>query len=197
MNLIFATNNDHKVTELRSAVPAGLRILTLREAGIDIEIPEPHDTLQANAEEKARTIWELTGTACFSEDSGLEIDALQGAPGVHSAHYAGDRSAEKNMERVLQELAGKPGRGAQFRTVICLLLDGETRFFEGICRGSILGEPRGNGGFGYDPIFVPEGEERCFGEMSLEEKNRYSHRRKAADELVAFLNTYCQSKNIE
>ncbi|WP_460568709.1 RdgB/HAM1 family non-canonical purine NTP pyrophosphatase [Flaviaesturariibacter terrae] len=191
MDLIFATNNAHKVAELRAALPAGFRILSLQEAGIDRDIPEPYDTLEANAREKAMVIHELSGGDCFSEDTGLEVTALGGAPGVHSARYAGDdRSPSANTDKLLRELAGSPDRSARFRTIICLCLKGAYHSFEGICPGRIAGRPSGSGGFGYDPVFVPEGGDgRCFAEMTLAEKNLFSHRRKALDKLVAFLTT--------
>jgi len=193
MKLVFATNNAHKVEELRSLLPSGIRILPLKEAGIDIDIPEPHHTLKENAEEKAKVIFKLTGSNCFSEDSGLEVDALGGQPGVRSARYAGNEAgAEENISLLLRNMDGVENRSAAFRTVICLLLDGRQYYFEGTCRGRILSARRGKGGFGYDPVFVPEGEGRSFGEMSLEEKNRFSHRKKATDQLVEFLNTYLQ-----
>ena len=192
MKLIFATNNAHKVDEIRRVLPPTLQILTLREAGIDTDIPEPHPTLHENAAEKARTIHRMTGTSCFSEDSGLEVQALGGAPGVHSARYAGEeRSDGNNIARLLNELRGAPDRSARFRTVICLIWEGREYYFEGHCPGRIIEAPTGTGGFGYDPVFVPEGETRTFAEMSTEEKNRLSHRRKAADQLVTFLNTRC------
>ncbi|HEY6901425.1 MAG TPA: RdgB/HAM1 family non-canonical purine NTP pyrophosphatase [Puia sp.] len=189
MRIIFATNNAHKVEEIQAAIGNSLEIITLRQAGIDIDIPEPHDTLEANATEKSTTIHKLTGGAhCFSEDTGLEVAALDGEPGVKSARYAGeDRAFEKNIGKLLNNLAGQPDRSARFRTVISLIWNGKEYFFEGICNGRILPAPTGEGGFGYDPVFVPEGETRSFAQMSLEEKNRYSHRRKAADQLVAFL----------
>jgi XTP/dITP diphosphohydrolase len=189
MKLIFATNNQHKVEEIRAALPADFDILTLKEAGIDIDIPEPHDTLEANAKEKATTIFHMTNTSCFSEDTGLEVDALNGEPGVRSARYAGeDKSFQNNIEKLLFGLKDIETRQAQFRTVICLIVEGNIEFFEGVCTGRILETQKGNEGFGYDPIFVPDGAEKTFAEMSMEEKNQYSHRRKAVDKLVSFLN---------
>jgi XTP/dITP diphosphohydrolase len=189
MNLIFATNNQHKVDEIKAVLPSYFSIITLKEAGIDIDIPEPHDTLQDNAREKARTIYNLTGTACFSEDTGLEVEALNGEPGVKSARYAGDdRSFQKNIDKLLQNLENKEDRTARFRTVVCLITDGNEHFFEGICRGRIIAAQKGAEGFGYDPVFVPDGADKTFAEMSLEEKNLFSHRRKAIDGLVLFLN---------
>jgi XTP/dITP diphosphohydrolase len=189
MNLIFATNNAHKVDELRAVLPEGFTIQSLREAGIDKDIPEPYDTLEANAREKAAVIHELTGGDCFSEDTGLEVTALGGAPGVKSARYAGeDRSPGVNTEKLLRELAGRADRSARFRTIICLCLEGTYHLFEGICPGTIAESPSGSGGFGYDPVFIPDGGDgRSFAQMSLEEKGRFSHRRKALDKLVAFL----------
>jgi XTP/dITP diphosphohydrolase len=186
--LIFATNNVHKIEEIQAAIGQSLHIITLREAGIVVDIPEPHDTLEANATEKSSTIHRLTGKNCFSEDSGLEVQALNGEPGVNSAHYAGDqRNAEDNIHKLLRQLGTATDRRARFRTVISLVWDGHEQLFEGTCEGRILTTPIGNHGFGYDPVFVPDGETRSFAQLSMQEKNRYSHRRKAADQLVAFL----------
>jgi XTP/dITP diphosphohydrolase len=188
MKIIFATNNQHKIEEIRSALPQNFSIITLKEAGIDIEIPEPHETLQENAVEKARTIYNLTKTNCFSEDTGLEVYSLNNEPGVHSARYAGEeKSFDKNIDKLLHRLNNSSNRKARFRTVICLTLDGKEHFFEGICEGEIITERRGNQGFGYDPIFIPTGSGKTFAEMSIEEKNRFSHRKKATDKLVIFL----------
>ena len=189
MKLIFATNNQHKVEEIRHAVAENFELLTLKEAGIDIDIPEPHDTLEANASEKSWTIYNLTHTNCFSEDSGLEVIALSGEPGVKSARYAGEgRESTDNIKKVLYKLNGITDRSARFRTVISLIIDGTETIFEGICEGEILQVPRGTGGFGYDPIFVPSGADKSFGEMSLSEKQEYSHRARATRKLVTFLN---------
>lgn len=191
MKLIFATNNQHKVTELRQLITGEIDITTLLEAGIDIDIPEPYNTLEENAAGKSRTIYEMTGTNCFSEDTGLEVTALHGEPGVKSARYAGEsRSFDANIEKLLINLAGKPDRSARFRTVISLLIDGQETQFEGICEGEIITEKRGEKGFGYDPVFMPDGSSKTFAEMSLAEKARYSHRARATEKLVAFLNTY-------
>lgn len=190
MKLIFATNNQNKVQEIRSVLPKEFIIITLKEAGINVDIPEPHDTLEENAAEKARTIFEMTGNGCFSEDTGLEVKALNNEPGVHSARYAGDKkSFDDNIDKLLLKLKDIDNRDAQFRTVICLLNEGKNYFFEGICRGKITRERKGDGGFGYDPVFIPDGAEKTFGEMTMEEKNSYSHRKKATDLLVKFLNT--------
>jgi XTP/dITP diphosphohydrolase len=193
LRIVFATNNENKVKEIRTAVGENLRIVSLREAGIDIDIPEPWDTLEANATEKSSTIHRLTGDNCFSEDTGMEVAALNGEPGVHSAHYAGDdRSPDANIKKVLQKLGDNPNRNARFRTVISLIWQGKEYLFEGLCEGHILREPKGHAGFGYDPIFVPAGDTRSFAEMPPEEKNHHSHRRKAADQLVAFLRKVSQ-----
>lgn len=191
MKIIFATNNQHKVDEIRSALPENFSIISLKEAGITIDIPEPHDTLQENAAEKARTIHQLTKTNCFSEDTGLEVYSLNNEPGVHSARYAGEaKSFDKNIEKLLSKLEDSSERSARFRTVICLVLEGEEYFFEGICEGHIINEKRGEQGFGYDPIFIPTGSGKTFAEMSMDEKNSFSHRKKATDKLVVFLNNY-------
>lgn len=188
MQLIFATNNRHKIEELRSVVRGGLEIITLEEAGIDIDIPEPYNTLEQNASEKSRVIYQLTNTNCFSEDTGLEVYSLNGEPGVHSARFAGEeRSFDKNIEKLLDKLIGISDRKARFRTCISLRMDGKEFLFEGICEGRIIEEKRGNLGFGYDPVFVPDGVDKTFAEMNLEEKNKYSHRKKAMDKLVVFL----------
>ncbi len=190
MKLIFATNNQHKVDEIRSVVGNNLEIVTLQEAGIDIDIPEPYHTLEENASGKSRVIFEMTGTNCFSEDTGLEVAALNGEPGVKSARYSGnDRSFDANIEKLLINLAGKADRSARFRTVISLLIDGTETLFEGICYGQITEQRRGEQGFGYDPVFIPTGSTKTFAEMDMKEKNEFSHRKKATQKLVAFLNT--------
>lgn len=186
--LIFATNNRHKVEEMQFAIGKQVKIISLKDAGIIKEIPEPHDTLEDNAREKSRVIHDLTGKNCFSEDTGLEVEALNGEPGVKSARYAGEEgSAENNISKLLYELKDKPSKNARFRTVICLILDNKEYLFEGICNGSVVPEKRGSLGFGYDPVFVPEGSDKTFAEMDAEEKNRFSHRQKAASQLVLFL----------
>jgi XTP/dITP diphosphohydrolase len=191
LQLIFATNNQHKVEELNAAIGDKMKIISLKEAGIDIDIPEPFETLQKNASEKSRTIHQLTGENCFSEDTGLEVFALNGEPGVKSARYAGEnRSFEKNIEKLLANLDGNKNRDAQFRTVISLIIDDKEYFFEGICDGKIISEKRGENGFGYDPVFMPDGSTLTFAEMRPEEKNIYSHRKKAGDKLITFLQEY-------
>jgi XTP/dITP diphosphohydrolase len=186
--LIFATNNEHKVSEIQSLLTKDINVITLKQAGINIDIPEPYDTLQANANTKAKTIFEITKQNCFSEDTGLEIDALNGAPGVHSARYAGtDRNFNANIEKVLANLKNYENRKAQFRTVICLIWNEKEYYFEGICRGQIAEQNSGTAGFGYDPIFIPEGATKSFAEMTMDEKNSYSHRQKAVTQLFSFL----------
>lgn len=189
MDLIFATNNKHKVEEVKSVVPSSVNIITLKEAGIDIEIPEPHPTLQENAAEKGKTIFSITKKNCFSEDTGLEVFSLGGEPGVRSARYAGDEaSSQKNIEKLLARLEDKEDRTAQFRTVIYLIWRDKEYFFEGICKGEIVRAAQGVKGFGYDPVFVPEGAQKTFAEMTMDEKNSFSHRQKAVTKLVEFLN---------
>jgi XTP/dITP diphosphohydrolase len=191
MTIVFATNNQHKVDEIRAALPKDYSIISLKEAGIDIEIPEPHDTLQENAAEKARTIRRLTKSHCFSEDTGLEVYSLDNEPGVHSARYAGEEKAfDKNIDKLLSKLNGSVDRNGRFRTVICLIIGENEQFFEGICEGTIITEKRGNKGFGYDPVFVPMGSGKTFAEMTMKEKNLFSHRKKAMDKLVVFLNHF-------
>jgi len=188
MTLVFATNNENKVKEIRSMLGDHFSIITLKEAGIDIDIPEPHDTLEDNAREKSSVIFEMTGKNCFAEDTGLEIDALNGAPGVLSARYAGEQKlADDNITRVLHEMDGLENRQAHFRTVISLILNGKEYQFTGVCPGTILTERRGGKGFGYDPIFVPIGAKKTFAEMDMAEKNQYSHRGKALQQLITFL----------
>ena len=188
--IIFATNNEHKIKEIQSLVGSDFTIITLEQAGIDIDIPEPHDTLQENAYEKAITIENITNKNCFSEDTGLEIEALNGEPGVKSARYAGgDRNFQANIDKVLEKLNGITNRKAQFRTVICLLWNKEVFYFEGICKGTIAENMHGGEGFGYDPIFIPEGSSKSFAEMTMEEKNKFSHRQKAVTQLFRFLHS--------
>lgn len=198
MKLIFASNNVYKIEEIRSIIGNSFEIITLQEAGIDIDIPEPYDTIEANASAKSRFIYQFTGKSCFSDDTGLEVDALGSEPGVKSARYAGEnKSFDKNIEKLLLKLGNSRDRKARFKAVISLILEGKDFLFEGICEGKIIYLPKGNGGFGYDPLFVPDGENRTFAEMSLEEKNRHSHRRKALVKLVAFLQKWKQNHNIE
>jgi len=186
--LIFATNNQHKVDEIRSILSNEFMIISLKEAGIDIDIPEPFLTLEANASQKSRTIHELTKQNCFSEDTGLEVDSLHGEPGVKSARYAGEgKDFAANVEKLLVNMQDKEDRKARFRTVISLIWRDKEYLFEGVSEGRIVDVPKGEHGFGYDPVFVPDGGKKTFAEMELQEKNKYSHRRIATDKLVAFL----------
>ena len=189
--LIFATNNQHKVDEIRSFTGDRFNIITLKEADIDIDIPEPHDTLQANAIEKSSTIFKMVHQNVFSEDTGLEVSALNGEPGVKSARYAGtDRDFQANIDKLLFKLDGIENRNAQFRTVVSLILNGENYLFEGICEGKIIKHQQGEKGFGYDPIFIPNGSDKTFAQMTMEEKNTFSHRQKAITKLLDFLTSY-------
>lgn len=188
--IIFATNNANKVNEIRSQLGDSFNIIPLKEAGIDIDIPEPHDTLEANATEKSFTIFRLTGQPCFSEDTGLEIEAINNEPGVRSARYAGEgKDSNDNIDLVLKNMTGIVNRNARFRTVISLQLNGREHLFEGICTGKILTARDGEKGFGYDPIFVPDGADTSFARMTTNEKNTYSHRAKAVKQLIDFLKT--------
>lgn len=188
--IIFASNNKHKAGEIRAMLGGQFDIVTLKEAGIDIDIPEPHETLAENAREKSTVIHRLTGLDCFSEDTGLEVDALNGAPGVRSARYAGDEaSAEDNIRKLLVEMNGIANRTARFSTVISLILDGQEHVFEGNCEGSITEAASGNTGFGYDPIFIPAQHGKTFAELGIEVKSAISHRKKAIEKMTNFLGT--------
>ncbi len=188
IEFIFATHNPNKIVEICSLLGENMHIISLDEAGLYEDIPEPYDTIEANAGEKSSVIYRLTGKDCFSEDTGLEVDSLHGAPGVHSARYAGpQKSAGDNVALLLQNMQGKKDRRAQFRTVISLFLHGQEYQFEGISRGAITLVPSGDNGFGYDPVFIPDGSDHTFAEMDLNEKNKFSHRAKAFSKLYAFL----------
>jgi XTP/dITP diphosphohydrolase len=188
MKLVFATNNPNKLSEIRSLVPAGIEILSLRDINCNEQLPETNPTLQENALQKAQYINTHYGFNCFADDTGLEIEALGGAPGVYSARYAGeDCKAEDNMRKVLEKLKDESERTAKFRTVVALILDGEETLFEGECNGSITKTKSGVEGFGYDPIFIADGYEITFAEMSKVEKGAISHRGKAVEKLVSFL----------
>ena len=184
--IVFATNNTHKLEEVAAILGENYEVLNLREIGCEADIPETADTFAGNALQKAHYVKEHFGYDCFADDSGLEVDALDGAPGVYSARYSGGGS-EENMTKLLHNLTGKSERGAQFRTVIALLIGDDTRLFEGIVRGSIIEERRGEGGFGYDPIFMPEGYDKTFAELGSEVKNRISHRAQAVEKLADYL----------
>lgn len=189
MKLVFATNNAHKLEEIREMAGGQYEIVSLKEIGCQEEIPEEQDTLEGNALQKARFVKERYGADCFADDTGLEIAALGGEPGVRSARYAGEgHDSEANMRKVLAKMEGVDDRRARFRTVIALILDGEEHLFEGEVRGEILREKHGAEGFGYDPIFRPEGFTESFAEMSLDAKNAISHRGRATRALIRFLN---------
>jgi XTP/dITP diphosphohydrolase len=188
IELVFATNNQNKVNEIRSILKEPFQVITLIEAGIDIDIPEPHDTLEANASEKSTTIHHLTHKNCFSEDTGLEVFSINGEPGIKSARYAGDgRNFQDNIDLLLKKLQGYTDRTAQFRTVVSLIWDNQEYLFTGICKGHIIEIQKGKEGFGYDPVFVPDGSDKTFAEMGIEEKNKFSHRKKAVAQLIDFL----------
>ena len=185
--LVFATNNAHKLEEVAAILGDAYQLLSLREIGCDVDIPETAETFAGNAMLKAQFIKEHFGYDCFADDSGLEVDALNGEPGVYSARYSGGGS-DANMDKLLHNLTGKSERGAQFRTVIALLIGDDTQLFEGIVRGTIIEERRGAEGFGYDPIFVPDGYDLTFAQLGGEIKNRISHRAKAVEQLAQYLN---------
>ncbi|MBJ6109009.1 RdgB/HAM1 family non-canonical purine NTP pyrophosphatase [Hymenobacter sp. BT523] len=188
--LCFASNNEHKLDEIRPLLPAGFTLLSLADIGCHEELPETQDTLEGNARQKAEYVRQHYGVACFADDTGLEVTALNGEPGVYSARYAGpQRRAEDNVAKLLQELRGAADRSARFRTVVALAqADGSVHEFAGEVAGHITAEAHGTGGFGYDPVFVPaEGDGRSFAEMSSTEKNRISHRARAVAGLLAFL----------
>jgi len=188
MKLCMATNNAHKIEEIRPLVPGTVGLVSLEELGCREELPETGDTLEFNSRQKAQYVWDHYGVSCFADDTGLEVEALRGEPGVYSARYAGpERDARANMELLLRKLEGEENRRAQFRTSITLILDGEAYQFEGVVRGALLGAARGTGGFGYDPLFVPDGYAQTFAEMDLAEKNRISHRARAVERLIRFL----------
>lgn len=192
MKIVFATNNQHKLEEIRQILGNKIEILSLSDIGCDVDIPETADTFEGNALLKARYIYDHYHMSCFADDSGLEVDVLNGAPGIYSARYAGKaHDSEANMTKLLAELEEKNNRHARFRTVIALLLENdgvvEEHLFEGIVNGTIIRERRGTAGFGYDPIFQPEGYESTFAELGAEIKNKISHRAKAVEKLAAFM----------
>ena len=190
MELVFATNNKHKVKEITDLLDDNFRILGLADLNITEDIPEDADTLEENALFKARFVHEKTGRNVFADDTGLEVTALGGAPGVYSARYAGEnKSFDDNIEKLLREMKGANDRSARFRTVIALILDGTEYLFEGTVEGEIIRERRGTGGFGYDPVFLATGYDRTFAEIPLSEKNKISHRARAMRLLIDFLNS--------
>jgi XTP/dITP diphosphohydrolase len=188
MELVFATNNQHKLKEVQSMLDDRIKLQSLKEIGCAEEIPEDHETLKENAAQKAHYIFDKHRINCFADDTGLEIDALNGEPGVYSARYAGEAcSFEDNMNKVLEKLKGIKNRKACFKTVIALIIEGKEYYFEGQVNGEILLAKTGIDGFGYDPIFKPEGYDLSFAQMSLDEKNIISHRARATKKLVEFL----------
>jgi len=188
MKLVFATNNQNKVNEIKSLLGEGIEIVSLKDIGCNEELPETQETLEGNALQKARYVADNYNVNCFADDTGLEVDSLNGAPGVYSARYAGEQcTAEDNMTKILSELEGKENRKAKFRTIVALILNGKEHSFEGKIDGSITRSKSGSDGFGYDPIFQPNGFDITFSEMSMAEKNAISHRGKAVAKLVAFL----------
>lgn len=189
MELVFATNNAHKLEEVQQMFGDKFVLKSLADIGCDDDIPETGVTFQENAKQKTDYLFQKYSIDCFGDDSGLEIDALNGEPGVYSARYSGSRDMEKNIDLVLEKLQGQEDRKARFKTVISLFLQGEQYFFEGTVEGRIIAGRTGTAGFGYDPIFIPDGYDQTFAEMSLEEKNKISHRSKAVSKLVEFLNS--------
>ena len=196
MEIIFATGNRHKVVEAQKALGDSFALIMPKDLGLTEDIPEDGDTLEKNAIQKAEYLWNKFGKNCFADDTGLEVDALGGAPGVYTARYAGpDKGSDANMEKLLAELSameatdGKVSRSARFRTVVALIIDGETRTFEGVMEGEIARAKSGSEGFGYDPVFIPQGYNCTIAEISLDEKNAISHRGKAMRALAEYLNT--------
>lgn len=188
MKICFATNNAKKIEEVKAALGSDFEIVSLKDIGCNEELPETGDTLDHNAFQKARFVKENYGVDCFADDTGLEVDSLNGDPGVYSGRYAGEpRSEERNIELLLKNLKGKEDRKARFRTVIALILEGKEYAFEGIASGEIIEEKIGGGGFGYDPIFKPDRYSRTFAELTMAEKNQISHRGKAVKALIEFL----------
>lgn len=188
IKLVFATNNKNKIKEIKQLLNNSLELLSLEDVGCLEDIPETADTIEGNAVQKAQYVYEKYGYNCFADDTGLEIDALNGEPGVYSARYAGEqKNAEDNMMKVLTKLEGLENRSAQFKTVIALIVDGKVTCFEGIVKGEITTERSGNEGFGYDPIFKPKGYDVSYAEMNLELKNEISHRAIATKKLIQFL----------
>lgn len=198
MKIVFATNNAHKLEEIKRIVGKHIEILSLKDIGCYDDIEETADTLEGNAQIKARYIWERYGFNCFADDTGLEVDALNGEPGVRSARYAEGKGhdSEANMSKLLQKLEGVENRKACFRTVIALMLNEEEYFFEGRIDGHISTQRMGQEGFGYDPIFIPEGYDKSFAQLGADIKNQISHRAKAVQQLIAFLQAFQQQLNL-
>ena len=186
--IVFATNNSHKLAEIRAMLPQGIDVLSLADINCHVDIPETADTLEGNALQKAQFIYENYGYDCFADDTGLEVDALDGAPGVHTARYAGEQhDTEANTDKLLSELKEKNSRRARFRTIIALIEKGEFHLFEGVVDGEIATERRGTDGFGYDPVFIPEDTGKTFAELGVSVKNKISHRARAVCKLMNYL----------
>lgn len=186
--IVFATNNSHKLAEIRAMLPQGIDVLSLADINCHVDIPETADTLEGNALQKAQFIYENYGYDCFADDTGLEVDALDGAPGVHTARYAGEQhDTEANTDKLLSELKEKKSRRARFRTIIALIEKGEVHLFEGVVDGEIATERRGADGFGYDPVFIPEDTGKTFAELGVSVKNKISHRARAVCKLMNYL----------
>ncbi len=190
IKLVFATNNENKIKEINALLTNSIKLLSLKDIGCHEDIPETANTIEGNAILKAKYVYEKYGYDCFADDTGLEIKSLNGEPGVFSARYAGEeKNADKNMDKVLQKLASQKDRTAQFKTVVALVINGKITTFEGIIKGEITKEKHGKDGFGYDPIFKPNGYKITFAEMPLSEKNNISHRGRAVKKLINFLNS--------
>lgn len=186
--LVFSTNNEHKLEEVRAKLSKFYQIISLKDLGDNTDVRETGDTLEENAMIKANYLWDTYHLNCFADDTGLEVEALDNAPGVYSARYAGEqKSSEDNVVKLLKELEGKENRRARFRTVIALIMDGKRYLFQGTVEGIITTSPKGTSGFGYDPVFQPDGYDKTFAELTLEDKNSISHRAKAVEQLVLFL----------
>ncbi len=191
MRLLFATHNQNKFKEVKSLIPPFIELLSLNDVNVETDVEETSDTIEGNALLKARTIYHQTGVNCFADDSGLLVDALNGAPGVYSARYAGEQKNDgDNVRKLISNLHDVTNRGAYFKTVIALIIDGKEHLFEGIINGHIITEKRGNNGFGYDPIFMPDGYDKTFAEMNLDTKNTISHRAIALKKVVNYLTTF-------
>lgn len=198
MEIVFASNNPNKIKEIKSLLGNSFALLSLSDLNILEDIPENEPFIEGNALYKARYVHNVTGMNVFADDTGLEVEALNGLPGVHSARFAGEnKDSSANIEKILTMLSGSKNRNAQFRTVIALIFERKEYLFEGIVRGKIINEKRGSEGFGYDPVFIPEGKTRTFAEMELEEKNSVSHRARAFEKLKEFLIVHSQADNKE
>lgn len=198
MQIVFATNNENKVREIRSILGNSFELLSLKDLNINDDIPENEPTLEENAMYKARYVYNLLNMNVFADDTGLEIDVLEGLPGVHSARFAGeDKNSDANIKKALSMMGSAINRKARFRTVIALIINGKEFQFEGVVNGNIINEKRGTGGFGYDPVFIPEGSDLTFAQMPLAQKNLFSHRAKAFEKFRSFLDHYLSDHNKE